>query len=134
MLAQQQPATFVIFDILEAEKGINLMSLPLSERRRLVEMFWNKYFRSEKAIKLSPQTASITEAMGWLHSPGWHIDGIVAKNSTDVYVLQIAWWVGFVMAQIHTKWVSCFSDFMTKKGVSTMLALHRALPNVISLR
>jgi ATP-dependent DNA ligase len=86
MLAQKQPATFVLFDILETDKGINLMSLPLSERRRFVEQFWKKYCTKEKAIKLSPQTDSVAEAMKWLHSSGWYIDGVVAKKSTDVYV------------------------------------------------
>ena len=34
MLAQQQPATFVIFDILETDKGANVMSAPFSKRRQ----------------------------------------------------------------------------------------------------
>src|SRR6187551_2539835 len=72
--------------ILETEKGVNLMALPLSKRRRFVEQFWKKYCTKEKAIKLSPQTDSMAEAMKWLHSPGWYIDGIVAKKVTDVYV------------------------------------------------
>jgi ATP-dependent DNA ligase len=37
-------------------------------------------------VKLSPQTESIPQAMKWLDSTGWYVDGIVAKNSTDVYV------------------------------------------------
>jgi ATP-dependent DNA ligase len=86
MLAQKQPATFVLFDILETEKGVNLMALPLSKRRRFVEQFWKQYCTKEKAIKLSPQTDSMAEAMKWLQSPGWYIDGIVAKKGTDVYV------------------------------------------------
>jgi len=35
---------------------------------------------------LSPQTDSKAQAMKWLDSSGWYIDGIVAKNRTDVYV------------------------------------------------
>ena len=85
MLAQKQPATFVIFDIVETEQGTNIMSAPLSERRRVLERFWKKYCSKEKAVKLSPQTDSIAEAMKWLHSSGWYIDGIVAKKSTDAY-------------------------------------------------
>jgi len=86
MLAQKQPATFLIFDILETEKDKNIMSAPLSERRVILENFHQKYCSKEKAVKLSPQTDSVTEAMKWLYSSGWHIDGIVAKNSADVYV------------------------------------------------
>ena len=86
MLAQKQPATFVIFDILETDTGKNMMSAPLSERRLILESFYKKYCSKEKAVKLSPQTNSPTEAMTWLSSSGWYIDGIVAKKSTDVYV------------------------------------------------
>jgi ATP-dependent DNA ligase len=86
MLAQKQPATFVIFDILETDNGIDTMSAPLSERRLILEEFWKQYCSKEKAIKLSPQTNSVTTAAKWLHSTGWYVDGIVAKRSTDVYV------------------------------------------------
>lgn len=86
MLAQKQPATFVIFDILETEDDQTLISVPLSQRRRLLEQFYETYCSKEKAIRLSPQTDSLSEAMDWLSSSGWYIDGIVAKKNTDVYV------------------------------------------------
>ena len=86
MLAQKQPATFVIFDILETEDDQTLMSVPLSQRRRLLEQFYETYCSKEKAIRLSPQTDSLSEAMDWLSSSGWYIDGIVAKKNRDVYV------------------------------------------------
>ncbi len=86
MLAQKQPATFVIFDILETEQGTSVMSAPLSERRVILEQFWKTYCSKDDTVKLSPQTDSLTEAMKWLKSSGWYIDGIVAKKSTDVYV------------------------------------------------
>jgi ATP-dependent DNA ligase len=86
MLAQKRPATFVIFDILETEQGVDTMSAPLSERRLILERFWQNYCSKEKAIKLSPQTDSLTTAKTWLDSTGWYIDGIVAKKRTDVYV------------------------------------------------
>jgi ATP-dependent DNA ligase len=86
MLAQKQPATFVIFDLLETEKGRNIMSAPLSERRVMLEQFWKKYCSKDKAIKLSPQTDSMTEAVRWLDTSGWYIDGLVAQKSADLYV------------------------------------------------
>ena len=86
MLAQKRPATFVIFDILETDKGVNVMGASLAERRGILKDFWKTYCSKEKAIKLSPQTNSIIEAMKWLHSSGWYIDGIVAKQRTDPYV------------------------------------------------
>ncbi|MDC8450995.1 MAG: ATP-dependent DNA ligase [Nitrospira sp.] len=86
MLAQQQPATLVIFDILQTEDNQTLMSAPLSQRRQTLEQFYETYCSKGKAIRLSPQTDQLSEAMDWLSSSGWSIDGIVAKKSTDVYV------------------------------------------------
>ena len=86
MLAEKQPATFVIFDLLETEQAKTIMSAPLSERRVALEDFWKKHCSKDETIKLSPQTDSLTEAMKWLKTTGWYIDGIVAKKSTDVYV------------------------------------------------
>ena len=43
MLAEKQPATFVIFDLLETEQGKTIMSAPLSERRVALEDFWKKH-------------------------------------------------------------------------------------------
>ena len=86
MLAQKQPATFVIFDILESEDNVEIMTAPLAERRLILEHFYKTYCSKEQAVKLSPQTESIPQAMKWLDSTGWYVDGIVAKNSTDVYV------------------------------------------------
>lgn len=85
MLAQEQPATFVIFDILETDKGANVMSAPFSKRRQELEQFYRQYCSKETAITLSPQTDSVAEAMKWLDSSGWYIDGIVAKSSTAGY-------------------------------------------------
>jgi ATP-dependent DNA ligase len=86
MLAQKQPATFVVFDILETDKDRHLMSVPLSGRRLVLEQFYREYCSGEQSITLSPQTDSLTEAMTWLSSSGWYIDGIVAKKNTDAYV------------------------------------------------
>ena len=86
MLAKKQPATFVIFDILETHLGRTIMSSPFYERRSILENFHQRFCSHEKAIKLSPQTDSPTEAMKWFDTSGWYIDGIVAKNNRDVYV------------------------------------------------
>jgi ATP-dependent DNA ligase len=86
MLAKKQPATFVIFDMLETDNGEKMMAKPLSERRLMLETFYKTYGPTHKALILSPQTDSFAEAMKWLSSPGWAIDGIVAKNDTDIYV------------------------------------------------
>jgi ATP-dependent DNA ligase len=85
MLAEKQPATFVIFDILETDKGANVLSEPFSKRRQELEHFYSRYCSKETAITLSPQTDSVAEAVKWLDSSGWYIDGIVAKSTTAVY-------------------------------------------------
>jgi ATP-dependent DNA ligase len=85
MLAEKQPATFVLFDILETPGGQNLMSAPLEQRRKILEDFYRDFCRSHKTLVLSPQTESLKEATAWLQSPEWHIDGLVAKKSTDIY-------------------------------------------------
>ncbi|MGC3974323.1 MAG: ATP-dependent DNA ligase [Nitrospira sp.] len=85
MLALKQPATFLLFDILEIEGDRAVMSAPFSKRRLQLEAFYRKYCSKEPALKLSPQTASIDEAMAWLNSTGWYIDGIVAKSNLAAY-------------------------------------------------
>jgi ATP-dependent DNA ligase len=85
MLADNQPATFVLFDILETETGDNLMPVPFKQRRKILEEFCKKFCRKEKQLELSPQTDSLEHATSWLQSSDWHIDGIVAKKSSDVY-------------------------------------------------
>jgi ATP-dependent DNA ligase len=82
MIAQKQPASFVIFDILETDKGVNVMTAPLSERRRTLEDFWKRYGSRHQALKLSPQTDSAAEARKWLRTSGWDIDGIIPKRVT----------------------------------------------------
>jgi ATP-dependent DNA ligase len=86
MLAEKQPATFVLFDILKTEAGENLIRTPFGRRRTLLEDFCGKFCRAENRLELSPQTDALDKATTWLSSPEWHIDGIVAKNIADVYV------------------------------------------------
>src|SRR5262249_41185036 len=45
-----------------------------------------QYCSKKNALRLSPQTSSLSEALHWLSASGWYIDGIVAKRTTDVYV------------------------------------------------
>ena len=85
MLAKKQPATFVLFDILEAPGDQNLMSFPLEQRRKILLEFYTDFCRQQKALVLSPQTESLKEATAWLQAPEWQIDGLVAKKSTDPY-------------------------------------------------
>jgi ATP-dependent DNA ligase len=85
MLAEKRPATFVAFDLLETEAGENLMKTAFAERRELLEDFYKRFCRQERQLKLSQQTNSLKNAKAWLQTKDWHIDGIIAKNSTVIY-------------------------------------------------
>lgn len=84
-LARKQPATLLLFDLLETETDRAVMSEPFATRRLLLEDFYQKYCANEPTIKLSPQTSSMADAMAWLKSTGWYIDGIVAKSILLAY-------------------------------------------------
>lgn len=79
-LAAEHPATFIIFDLLENEKGKPLIELPLNERRLALDNFAGKNLKSAKAIKLSPATASLAQAQKWFAKVGGNLDGIMAKR------------------------------------------------------
>ena len=84
-LVSKQPATLMLFDILESEADATVMAAPFAQRRVRLEAFYHRYCRKEPALKLSPQTASIAEAMTWLNSTAWSVDGIVAKHIVQAY-------------------------------------------------
>ena len=64
----------------------NVMETAFSQRRLLLEEFFKNYCSEVRAITLSPQTASIADAMTWLPTTGWYIDGLVAKNNRLPYM------------------------------------------------
>src|SRR5438046_4498100 len=69
-LAAAHPATFIVFDLLENDAGKSLLRLPLQERRSALENFAAKTFKSAPAIKLSPATTSLSQAMKWFKKVG----------------------------------------------------------------
>lgn len=83
-LAEEQPANFILFDLLETPKGKALSDEPLANRRAALEGFHEKFVKTER-IELSPQTASLKTAQSWLKKMRGTIDGIIAKNSEDHY-------------------------------------------------
>jgi ATP-dependent DNA ligase len=78
-LSQATPAVFIVFDLLVDEKGNNLVTLSLQERRKRLEVFAQKRFQNEGLLRLSPTTDDISAARQWFHM-GVGLDGIVAKN------------------------------------------------------
>lgn len=83
-LVKETHATFVVFDLLVDDKGTSLVGKTLMERRKQLESFYAKYLKRD-FLELSPQTASLKTANNWLKSYKKRIDGIVAKNSDDIY-------------------------------------------------
>jgi ATP-dependent DNA ligase len=83
-LSESTPSVFIVFDLLVDESGKSLVVLSLRERRRKLESFAKKYFRSEDSIRLSPMTDDVNLARKWFHM-GVGLDGIVAKRDDLPY-------------------------------------------------
>ena len=79
-LARETPALIIAFDLLLDGEGKPLIDLPLSERRRKLDLLAPKYFRGTKRIRLSPATSKLVEAKRWLERVGATLDGIIAKR------------------------------------------------------
>jgi ATP-dependent DNA ligase len=78
-LAAETPAMFIVFDLLEDDKG-PLLELPLEKRRRRLEAFAKHQFGRAPRIRLSPATRDVKTALRWFKSAGKALDGIVAKR------------------------------------------------------
>ncbi|PYI76676.1 MAG: ATP-dependent DNA ligase, partial [Verrucomicrobia bacterium] len=58
----------------------SLLKVSLRERRTALETFAAKTFKSAPAIKLSPATSSLAQAMKWFKKVGGNLDGVIAKR------------------------------------------------------
>ena len=85
MLAAQNPAHLMVFDLLADENGRPLAEFPLADRRRSLEQFARAQFPKKSLIRLSPVTKSLARARKWLSEPGSFFDGIVAKRLDLAY-------------------------------------------------
>jgi ATP-dependent DNA ligase len=79
-LAAENPATYIVFDILADERGKSLLEGTLAERRPKLEQFAKKYFAGHDDVRLSPSTLRLTQAKKWLGAAGGNLDGIIAKR------------------------------------------------------
>ncbi|HLK47091.1 MAG TPA: ATP-dependent DNA ligase [Bryobacteraceae bacterium] len=84
-LAREHPALYLVFDLLEDERGTSWLDRPLRERRERLEAFAAKYFGAGEAIRLSPATPDLRAARRWLRTMGGGLDGIIAKNIEAQY-------------------------------------------------
>jgi ATP-dependent DNA ligase len=78
-------ASYIVFDMLETTDGIALSLKPFSQRRKELEKFHKKHAAKNPHILLSPQTSSLDSAKIWLKDMGGRIDGIIAKDMTQIY-------------------------------------------------
>ena len=85
MLAQRHPAIYLVFDLLEEERGKSLLDLPLRERRRRLEAFARRWLKPGGSIALSPATTDLAVARHWLETMRGGLDGIIAKNREAPY-------------------------------------------------
>jgi ATP-dependent DNA ligase len=79
-LAQETPAQLIVFDLLAGTDGAALVGLPLRERRKKLQAFFERYLGGQSALQLSPATTRLGDAKGWLERVGTTLDGIVAKR------------------------------------------------------
>jgi ATP-dependent DNA ligase len=79
-LSVETPALLIVFDLLEAPDGRDLIELPLSTRRPQLEAFARRYLKGVDRFRLSPATTKIDEAKTWLKRVGATLDGIIAKR------------------------------------------------------
>jgi ATP-dependent DNA ligase len=79
-LSQEHPALFIAFDLLVSEAGTDLADKPLAERRKQLEKFASRYFKTRQRIRLSPAATDVEPAQKWFKTVGADLDGIVAKR------------------------------------------------------
>lgn len=79
-LAQETPATYVVFDLLIDDEGTDWTGYTLDERRTKLEAFAHRYFGSKERTRLSPRTRDFETAKGWFHRMAGPLDGIIAKR------------------------------------------------------
>jgi len=85
MLAARHPALYVVFDLLEDERGVAWIERPLKERRARLEKFAAQYFEESGQVRLSPATSELKDARRWLRTMGGGLDGVIAKNRAARY-------------------------------------------------
>ena len=87
-LARETPASYQAFDILVDDKEKSLAGLPLEERRKRLEAFFEKV--PEGSVHLSPATPDREVAEGWMRDLGaaglQGLDGVIAKLTDSPYL------------------------------------------------
>jgi ATP-dependent DNA ligase len=80
MLAGQNPALLIAFDLLVSDRGTDLTPRPFRERRRGLESFGKRFLPANAAIRITPATENRAVALKWLRRSGAALDGVIAKR------------------------------------------------------
>ncbi len=78
-LAKAHPAIFIVFDLLSEDRQSHLKET-LRTRRKLLEKFASKNFKTARQIRLSPTTTDLKQARKWFDKVGGDLDGVIAKR------------------------------------------------------
>lgn len=84
-LAAETPATYVIFDLLVNERGVDLTGQTLDERRTALESFAKHFLANQERIRLSPRTRDFETAKSWFKRMAGPLDGVIAKRVDRPY-------------------------------------------------
>ncbi len=84
-LAEETPATLLVFDLLVDERGKDLTGLMLEGRRSRLEHFAVQFFSDGGRIRLSPRTHDFETAKRWFKRMAGPLDGVIAKRTDRPY-------------------------------------------------
>jgi ATP-dependent DNA ligase len=84
-LATETPGVLIAFDLLVNEKGKDLSAAKLDVRRRELERFAAKHFKTAERVVLSPATGDVKVARKWFAGVGGALDGVIAKRTDVAY-------------------------------------------------
>ncbi len=84
-LAQETPATLVVFDLLVNDRGVDFTGRTLDDRRKELEKFAETFFGDQNRIRLSPATRDFETAKRWFQRMAGPLDGVIAKRLDHAY-------------------------------------------------
>lgn len=85
-LSRENPAAFIVFDLLVDASGRSLAEMPLEKRRVALEEFVDEYVSKKARIHLSPATTKLATVHRWFRSVGGGLDGVIAKRRDLAYM------------------------------------------------
>ena len=85
-LSSENPALFIVFDLLADSRGRSLLALPLRERREQLEDFARRFLPRHGQLRLSPATTRLSQARKWFQKVGGNLDGVIAKLVDSPYL------------------------------------------------